>query len=102
MSADAYVEARRNGLRGLKTLHISTNHQIEIDGDRARCRSAYRIHRVDPARAPGEDRLDAAGHYEHDLVQSTLWMAHLRHQANRGLSRGHLRSSWRFSVIVTS
>ncbi len=70
VSADAYVEARRNGLRGLKTLHISTNHQIEIDGDRVRCRSAYRIYRVDPARAQGENRLDTAGHYEHDLVRA--------------------------------
>ena len=69
VSADSYVEARRNGLLGLKTLHISTNHQIEIDGDSAKCRSAYRIYRIDPARAPGENRLDTAGHYEHELVR---------------------------------
>lgn len=70
VTADSYVEARRSGLRGLKTLHISTNHQIEIDGDRAHCRSAYRIYRVDPTRAQGENRLDTAGHYEHDLVRT--------------------------------
>jgi hypothetical protein len=70
VSADSYVEARRSGLRGLKTLHLSTNHQIEIDGDRAHCRSAYRIYRVDPTRAPGENRPDTSGHYEHELVRT--------------------------------
>lgn len=72
VSADSYVEARRKGISGLRTLHISTNHQVEIDGDRAKCRSAYRIYRIDPARAPGENRLDTAGHYEHDLVRAPL------------------------------
>ncbi len=70
VSADAYVEARRNGLRGLNTLHISTNHEIRIEGDSAKCRSAYRIYRIDPARAPGENRLDTAGHYDHELVRA--------------------------------
>lgn len=70
VSADAYVEARRSGLRCLKTLHISTNHQIRIEGDSAKCRSAYRIYRIDPARPQGENRLDTAGHYEHDLVRA--------------------------------
>ncbi|HJW08599.1 MAG TPA: nuclear transport factor 2 family protein [Holophagaceae bacterium] len=69
--ADAYVAARRQGLSGLKTLHVSTNHQICIDGDTAWCRSAYRIYRVDPSRPSGEDRLDTAGHYEHGLQRTS-------------------------------
>ena len=70
MSADEYVATRRRGLDGLRTLHISTNHAVEIDGDRARCVSAYRIYRVDPAGEEGKDRLDTAGMYEHGLLRT--------------------------------
>jgi hypothetical protein len=68
--ADDYVAARRRGLAGLRTVHISTNHAVEIEGDRARCVSAYRIYRVDPAAPADQDRLDTAGHYEHGLVRA--------------------------------
>lgn len=70
VSADAYVAARQQGLAGLRTLHISTNHQVQIDGDRAECGSAYRIYRVDPQGRAGENRLDTAGRYEHALVRT--------------------------------
>ena len=70
VSADAYVASRREGLAGLRTLHISTNHLVEASGDEATCRSAYRIFRVDPARPAGQNRLDTAGAYEHGLVRT--------------------------------
>lgn len=70
ISADEYVAARQRTLAGLRTLHISTNHAVQVEGDRARCVSAYRIYRVDPAGAEGQNRLDTAGAYEHGLVRS--------------------------------
>jgi hypothetical protein len=65
--ADAYVEARRTGLAGVRTVHISTNHEVRLDGDEAECRSAYRIYRLAPHLPAGENRLDTAGAYEHTL-----------------------------------
>jgi Scytalone dehydratase len=44
MAAEAYVQQRVEGLTGLKTLHISTNHEVAIDKEYAQCRSAYRIY----------------------------------------------------------
>ena len=69
ITADAYIKSRREGLEGLRTLHLSTNHEVRISGDRATCLSAYRIYRVNPARRPGENRLDTAGRYEHGLIR---------------------------------
>ena len=69
MSAEAYVEARRQGLGDLKTLHLSTNHQVTLAGDQAACVSAYRIYRLDPRGEPGQNRLDTAGQYRHRLVR---------------------------------
>jgi hypothetical protein len=69
VSAHAYVAGRESGLAGLATLHISTNHEVEIQGDTATCRSAYRIYRIDPAVAAKSGRLDTAGHYEHRLAR---------------------------------
>ena len=67
ISADPYVASREAGLRGVRSLHMSTNHEITIAGDGATCRSAYRIFRVAESDASG--RLDTAGHYEHRLVR---------------------------------
>jgi hypothetical protein len=65
VAADAYVAARQAGLEGLQSLHISTNHEVSVDGDTATCYSSYRIFRVladNPSR-----RLDTAGTYRHRL-----------------------------------
>jgi hypothetical protein len=43
---------------------------VTISADAATCHSAYRIFRFDPLRAPGENRLDTAGAYEHGLVRT--------------------------------
>ncbi len=67
VSADEYVTARRAGLAGLRTQHVSTNHLVTIDGDRASCRSCFVIHRVAPALPDGERFFDTAGHYAHAL-----------------------------------
>jgi len=63
MTADDYVAARVKGLAGLKTQHISTNHLVTIDGDRAECASCFLIHRLNPAAPDGGNTFDSAGHY---------------------------------------
>jgi hypothetical protein len=85
IAADAYVAARITGLTGLKTQHISTNHLVTIEGDRAECASCFLIHRLDPAGSAGNNTFDTAGHYVHGLartaggwridsiVQTVLW-----------------------------
>ena len=70
LSAEAYVESRKQGLGNLKTLHLSTNHQVTLAGDEAVCVSAYRIYRLDPCGEPGKNRLDSAGQYRHRLVRT--------------------------------
>ncbi len=69
IKAEAYVQQRVEGLTGLKTLHISTNHEVAVNKDYAQCRSAYCIYRFDSTCEPGQDRLDTAGNYEHDLIK---------------------------------
>jgi hypothetical protein len=69
ITAEAYVQQRVEGLTGLKTLHISSNHEVTVSKNYAQCRSAYRIYRFDPAREQGQDRLDTAGNYEYQLMQ---------------------------------
>ncbi|MCU0571034.1 MAG: nuclear transport factor 2 family protein [Oculatellaceae cyanobacterium Prado106] len=69
IAADLYVQQRITGLTGLKTLHISTNHEVTIQPEEARCRSAYRIYRIDPTAESGQERLDTAGTYHHQLMQ---------------------------------
>jgi hypothetical protein len=68
-TAEAYVQKRVEGLTGLKTLHISTNHEVAVSKNYARCLSAYRIYRFDPDCELGQDRLDTAGNYDHQLIQ---------------------------------
>jgi SnoaL-like protein len=67
IAADAYVASRLEGLRGLRTLHTSTNHEVEVDGDRGTCRSAHHIVRVDPVTGA---RLQTWGTYRHRLARS--------------------------------
>jgi SnoaL-like domain len=69
ITAEAYVQQRVEGLTGLKTLHISSNHEVVVVKDYAQCRSAYRIYRFDPAREQGQNQLDTAGNYDHQLIQ---------------------------------
>lgn len=69
ITAEAYVQQRVAGLTGLRTLHISTNHEVAVSKDHAQCRSAYRIYRFDSSCELGQDRLDTAGNYNHQLIQ---------------------------------
>lgn len=69
ITAEAYVQQRIEGLTGLKTLHVSTNHEVAVNKNYAQCRSAYRIYRFDPDCELGQDRLDTAGNYDHQLIQ---------------------------------
>ena len=70
ITAEEYVQQRIDGLAGLLTLHISTNHEVTILLNGAQCKSAYRIYRLDPAREPGQARLDTAGKYTHHLIKA--------------------------------
>jgi hypothetical protein len=95
VSADAYVAGRASGLHDLATLHISTNHEVQLDGDLATCRSAYRIYRVDRSLAPEAGRLDTAGHYEHRLARAggrwlvtAITQTVVMQRGNRAVHRG--------------
>ena len=68
ITAEAYIQQRVEGLAGLKTLHISTNHEVTVTNKDARCRSAYRIYRFDRTYESDRNRLDT-GNYEHRLVR---------------------------------
>lgn len=73
VTADAYVAARASALAGLRTQHLSTNHQVTLAGDRAECLSAFVIHRVAPERpaeSGEENTFDTAGHYRHGCVRT--------------------------------
>ncbi|MCY7382474.1 MAG: nuclear transport factor 2 family protein [Microcoleus sp. CAN_BIN18] len=71
VTAEAYIKQRVEGLAGLQTLHVSTNQEVTINNDTAKCQSAYQIYRLDPTRKLGENRLDTAGNYFHSLIQTT-------------------------------
>ena len=71
VKADEFVELRRTALERLKTLHLSANHLVTVDGDRATCVSAAIIHRFRPE--DGE-RFDTYCAYTHALVRAGgLW-----------------------------
>jgi len=65
--ADDFVALRRTALERLKTLHLSANHLVTVDGDRATCVSAAVIHRFRPE--DGE-RFDTYCAYTHALVRA--------------------------------
>lgn len=67
VTADHFVALRRAALEPLKTLHLSANHLVTVDGDRATCVSAAVIHRFRP-----EDgaRFDTYCAYTHGLVRT--------------------------------
>ena len=67
VKADDFVALRRAALEKLKTLHLSANHLVTVDGDRATCVSAAVIHRFRP-----EDgaRFDTYCAYTHALVRT--------------------------------
>jgi 3-phenylpropionate/cinnamic acid dioxygenase small subunit len=69
VAAHAFVELRRQALERLKTHHVSTNHLVTLDGDRATCQSAMLIHRLDPSRET-DNTFDTLAHYTHTLVRT--------------------------------
>lgn len=70
ITAEEYVQQRIDGLAGLLTLHMSTNHEVTIQQNGAQCKSAYRIYRLDPNREPGQAQLDTVGKYTHYLIKA--------------------------------
>lgn len=69
VTAEAYVQQRVTSLTGLKTLHISTNHEVTINENNAQCWSAYRIYRLDPEGKTEQNQLNTVGNYQHQFVQ---------------------------------
>jgi hypothetical protein len=69
VGAREFVELRRQALERLRTHHLSTNHLVTLDGDRATCVSAMLIHRLDPQRA-GDNTFDTLAYYTHGLVRT--------------------------------
>jgi len=67
VKADDFVALRRAALEKLKTLHLSANHLVAVDGDRATCVSAAVIHRFRPEDGAHFDTYCA---YTHALVRS--------------------------------
>ena len=73
--AEEYIKQRIEGLASLRTLHVSTNHEVTINNNTAECKSVYQIYRLDPTRE-SQNRFDTAGNYFHSLIQTTdgLWL----------------------------
>ncbi len=69
VTAEAYIKQRVEGLAGLRTLHVSTNHEVTINNNTAECQSAYQIYRVDSTRE-SQNRFDTAGNYFHSLIKT--------------------------------
>jgi len=69
IKADDFVAKRRAALENLKTLHLSTNHLVTVDGDRATCTSTAVIHRLRPE--DGE-RFDTYCAYTHTLLRTAV------------------------------
>jgi ketosteroid isomerase-like protein len=68
IKAEAFVELRRSALERLKTLHLSANQLVTVEGDRATCVSAAVIYRLRPE--DGE-RFDTYCAYTHGLVRAS-------------------------------
>ena len=67
VKADDFVALRRTALERLKTLHLSANHLVTVEGDRATCVSAAVIHRFRPEDA---ERFDTYCAYTHALART--------------------------------
>ena len=82
MAAADWVAGVRAGLSGFDTTqHLNTNHRVELDGDRARCRSAIRAsHHLE-----GECCV-LGGHYDHGLIRT---------DAGWRIARNVLNVTWR-------
>jgi hypothetical protein len=66
VKADDFVALRRTALEKLKTLHLSANHLVTVDGDRATCVSAAVIYRF---RSEDGARFDTYCAYTHSLAR---------------------------------
>lgn len=67
VSADAYVASRRDSLSAIKTLHLSSNHQVTLNGDEAVCISKAVIYRYEEATGR---TYDTFGYYTHQLKRT--------------------------------
>jgi SnoaL-like domain len=88
LAAQAFVDLRRRALEGLKTHHLSANHLVTLDGDRATCVSAMLIHRLDPRRE-SDNTFDTLAYYTHGLVRTPQGWRIARVQQRVAWNRGN-------------
>lgn len=69
LEADEYVAQRQTSLHGVKTQHLSFNHEIKIEHDQAFCRSASLIFRFAPA-MESDNSFNTHCFYEYNLVKT--------------------------------
>jgi len=69
ITADEFVQQTSFGLKGLKTQHLSSNHEITIHGIQATCASSSVIYRVDPHMTT-DNSFDTHCQYEHSLIST--------------------------------
>lgn len=72
LDSDGFVEFARAVLTGFRaTQHISPNHLVHVDGDRAECQAyMYAWHTVPPIEPGAEDTFTLRGHYVAGLVRA--------------------------------
>ncbi len=90
MSADDFVSKRAKDLSHLKLQHISTNHLVTIDENKAKCTCCFLIHRLEPVT---DNTFDTAGHYTYELIRKkAVWCINAIIQTvlwNRGEAKIH-------------
>jgi hypothetical protein len=75
LTAEKFVRLRRTGLAGLRTQHLCFNHLVALEGERARCRCDFIIHRW-PEQANDARFFHTYGYYHYNFVGTTgeLWL----------------------------
>ena len=72
LAAEEYIAKRKSALAGLNTQHNFSNLQVEVDGDRARGRCNYVIHRFHPDFQGEPDKFfHSYGHYLFEFERSS-------------------------------
>lgn len=71
LEAEEYISKRKSALADLKTQHNFSNLQVDVDGDRARSRCNYAIHRFHPDFRNEPDKFfHSYGHYLFEFERS--------------------------------
>jgi hypothetical protein len=69
LTADEFVRLRQSGLAGLHTQHLSFNHLVALEGQRAHCRCDFIIHRW-PVQSDDHRFFHTYGYYHYGLIST--------------------------------